>query len=128
MSPFLRPAGFPFSDRVMYKNFIGNHENLKSSIVAMRNPFEPKQILYRRIIAVEGEWVQRMDDGGIIKVPNGHVWVECVNSKERKHDSLTDFGPLTKKLIIGKVMYTVWPIWRFTSMTDIEKFALFTVN
>jgi hypothetical protein len=63
-----------------------------------------------------------MDDGGIIKVPFGHVWVECENDKQRGIDSLTAFGPITSKLILGKALYTVWPVWRLMSFKDIEKF------
>ena len=50
------------------------------------------------MIAVENEWVKRLDDGGIIQIPAGHVWVECecLKSKNRNLDSLTDFGPISQ--------------------------------
>lgn len=101
MTPFMWQAGTPFSDLVLYRKILGPKERLKNKIVALRNPFEPGEVVFRRVIAEEGEWVQRADDGGIIKVPKGHVWVECENPKERRIDSLSEEtgGPISTKFV-----------------------------
>ena len=44
------------------------------------NPDNPKEALFGRVIAQDNEWVQRFDDGGLIRVPNGHIWIEQDNS------------------------------------------------
>jgi mitochondrial inner membrane protease subunit 2 len=126
MAPFLRPGGFPFSDFVLYHQYIKDKENLRNQIVALRDPFHPKRIAFRRVIAVEGQWVQRIDDGGIIQIPKGHVWIECENPLERSLDSLSDdlAGPISVQHIKGRCLRIVWPIWRSSSMKDLDKFKL----
>ena len=65
-----------------------------------------------------------MDNGGIIKIPNGHVWIECDHDGAREFDSLTTFGPISSKYVKGKALYTIWPVWRFSNFKDIEKFNI----
>ncbi len=59
------------------------------------NPFNHKDIVFRRVVAIENQWVQRVDDGGIIKIPNNHVWVESLNENERGVDSISTYGPIS---------------------------------
>jgi len=65
-----------------------------------------------------------MDDGGIIKIPKGHVWIECENEKERSIDSLSEEigGPISKKFVLGPCVKIIWPLWRWESFQDMEKF------
>lgn len=81
-------------------------------------------MVFRRVIADEGQWVQRIDDGGIIKIPVGHVWIECENDKARSLDSLSDDlgGPISKQLVLGKCTGIVWPIWRRAKVAELDKF------
>lgn len=53
MSPYLEPSIFPLSDIVIYRKFVLPKEDLTNKIVAMRNPFNPKEIMFRRVIATE---------------------------------------------------------------------------
>jgi hypothetical protein len=76
MDPLLRKAGLPFSDRVMYWKFIGPQEKLQNKIVAVRDPARLDRVVFRRVIGEENQWVQRAIDGGLIKIPKGHVWIE----------------------------------------------------
>ena len=125
MSPLLRPAGIPFSDTVFYRKFMGPKEKLQDKIVAVRDPFKENHIVFRRVIAEENQWVQRADDGGIIKIPKGHVWIEQENENSpRVMDSLADEigGPVSKKFVIGPATSIVWPIWRRAKFTEIDKF------
>jgi len=57
MSPYFRPDSRLFSDRVAYKKFLIINESLNGSIVAIRNPFKPSEILLRRQVASENEWI-----------------------------------------------------------------------
>ena len=92
--------------------------------MAVRDPFKLNHVVFRRVVAEENQWVQRADNGGIIKVPRGHVWIECENENQRSVDSLTDEigGPISKKFVLGQANGIVWPIWRRTSFSDLEKF------
>ena len=76
-------------------------------IVAIKNPSNGK-IFMRRVIALPNQWVRRGDDGGLIQVPNEHVWVESENHADRGDDSLTKYGPVTRKLIVGEVKWVFY--------------------
>ena len=116
MLPFLRKAGFPFSDTVFYFKFSDPKGPLRNTMVALMDTFTPGNVVFRRVIADEGQWIQRVDDGGIIKIPKGHLWIECENPSERSLDSLgEDFGgPISRTLVHGECKSIVWPIWRRT--------------
>ncbi|TNV74673.1 hypothetical protein FGO68_gene12116 [Halteria grandinella] len=124
MSPYLLNSTF-LSDLVWYHKYSPPTEKLRNKIVAVRDPFG-KGIIFRRVIAEEHQWVQRMDDGGIIKVPQGHVWIECENPDGRKIDSLSPElnGPISRKHVLGPCERIIWPIWRCTSFSDMNKFSV----
>ena len=89
----------------------------------MINPFDKSEIIYRRVVATETLWVKRADDGAIIQVPKGHVWVECeceVPTQQRNLDSITTFGPVSTSFVLGEVKAIVWPLWRIQSFYSIE--------
>jgi len=124
MMPFMRRAGFPFSDTVFYFKHVPPKQKLRGSIVAVRDPFQQGHVVFRRVIADEGQWVQRMDDGGIIKIPKGHVWLECENDNARSLDSLSEDlgGPISKQHVLGRCTSIVWPIWRRAKIAELDKF------
>ena len=96
-------------------------KDMQGSIVALNDPYHPGTILFRRVIATENMWVKRKDDGGIIKVPKGHVWLENVSfATSQEDDSLTKFGPLSQSYLHGKVFGVVWPLWRVAFFDTIE--------
>eukprot|EP00347_Sterkiella_histriomuscorum_P023723 403333608 len=126
MVPYFRTGGFPFADRVLYQQFYLIKEKLQGKIVAVQNPYKKNEIIFRRIIAEQNQWVQRIDDGGIIKVPNNHVWVESINPNDRGVDSLSTFGPISKNFVVGKAWYVIWPLWRLESVNDLDKYSKLT--
>ena len=68
------------ADKILYskvKALPNEQSSLTGKVVAMVNPYDEKEVIFRRVIATETLWVKRMDDNGIIQVPKGHVWVEC---------------------------------------------------
>jgi hypothetical protein len=91
----------------------------------MRDPAKLDRVVFRRVIGEENQWVQRAIDGGLIKIPKGHVWIEQENENvERSVDSLADEigGPVSKKLVLGPAHRIVWPIWRAGKFSDIDRF------
>ena len=76
MEPLLKKSLFPFSDLVFYRKFVNPGEKLHNKIVAIRDPASRDKIVFRRVIAQENQWVQRAVDGGLIKIPKGHIWIE----------------------------------------------------
>ena len=66
----------------------------------------------KRIVAVEGDRVETKAPYPFSKedVPTGHVWMEGEHpmSEQRSYDS-NYYGPVSKSLIVGKVVGVVWP-------------------
>ena len=52
-------------------------------------------------------------------MPNCHVWVEC--EQNNRKDSLSEYGPVSSKLILGEAVYVMWPPERATSLRDLIK-------
>jgi hypothetical protein len=128
MAPYLSPGSNILTrDVIWYSKHVMKGEKLKGKIVAVRDPFS-RRVVFRRVIADELMWVQRMDDGGIIQVPSGHVWIEQDNNGiKHSVDSLTSEigGPITINHVLGPCEKIVWPIWRATSFNDMNKFNMF---
>ena len=60
MSPYFRKAidgGGLFSDRILYGKGFFKNQDLNGSIIAIKNPFKPKEVMFRRVVAVEDQWV-----------------------------------------------------------------------
>ena len=92
-------------------------------VVALSNPYDKNEVVFRRVVATERLWVKRNDDGGIIQVPKGHVWVECeceAPAKQKNLDSITTYGPISTSHVLGEVKAIVWPFWRMQSFASIE--------
>ena len=77
--------------------------------------------MLRRVVAIPNDWVMRSDDGGLIQVPNEHVWVESENQDARGDDSISAFGPITRKLVVGTAHSIVWP--RIEPIRQVEQRA-----
>ncbi|KAF3789782.1 Mitochondrial inner membrane protease subunit 2 [Nymphaea thermarum] len=72
-----------------------------------RNPNSHKQSLIKRIIALPGDWIRIPETYEIVKVPEGHCWVEGDN-----YNSSTDsrsFGPIPLGLVKGRATHVIWP-------------------
>ena len=64
-----RIASFLLADKVVFsklKALPNEQSKLTGKVVAMINPFDKSEIIYRRVVATETLWVKRADDGAII--------------------------------------------------------------
>lgn len=100
----------------------------------LNSPRHPELMSVKRVIGLQGDevWLDkkrrpadfengrvneagrrwdlmRLKDGGKVKVPQGHVWLEGDNWR-RTMDS-NDYGPVSNSMIRGKAVALVWP-WR----------------
>ncbi|MCD7449017.1 hypothetical protein HAX54_048100 [Datura stramonium] len=89
-------------------------------IVLVRSPVNPRRTVTKRILGMEGDSVTflvdpaRSDRYITVKVPKGHVWIQGDNiylSKDSRQ-----LGPIPCGLILGKVLYRVWPPKGFGSL------------
>jgi inner membrane protease subunit 1 len=99
---------------VISKSYRFGHGIEIGDIVSFQHPTEPHRAL-KRVIANEGDFVARRfvtikdgyvrDAGGselMIRIPEGHVWLEGDNKSLSKDSRL--YGPVAKSLVDGKVI------------------------
>lgn len=74
----------------------------------------PEVVAIKRVTALEGDVVatRRPYPVPTVTIPPGHVWVEGDGPAGSSLDSNT-YGPVSKRLLTGKVTYVVFPLRRF---------------
>lgn len=113
MRPTLNPNDLDNRDWVTIKKFRPTANFQVNDIVLMKSPFDPSNILCKRVKALPLDTVRYSEgeDGeGSMIIPRGHVWVEGDNIHSM--DS-RKFGPVSEGLIIGKVLFIIWPPHRW---------------
>ncbi|XP_031496425.1 uncharacterized protein LOC116261736 isoform X2 [Nymphaea colorata] len=113
MKPTLNPGSkaFPISisgDLVLVEKLcLNKYKFSHGDVVVCGNPNNHKQSLIKRIIALPGDWIRIPETYKIVKVPEGHCWVEGDN-----YNSSTDsrsFGPIPLGLVKGRATHVIWP-------------------
>ncbi|KVH93119.1 Mitochondrial inner membrane protease subunit 1 [Cynara cardunculus var. scolymus] len=96
-------------------------------VVLIQSPENPRKIITKRIVAMEGEVVSflvdpsRSDRSRTVVVPKGHVWIQGDNIYA-SNDS-RNFGPIPYGLIQGKVCCRI-----LSMIVDKEKHNLFRID
>uniref|UniRef100_A0A6N2LXW7 Peptidase S26 domain-containing protein n=1 Tax=Salix viminalis TaxID=40686 RepID=A0A6N2LXW7_SALVM len=90
-------------------------------IVILKSPVEPRKIMTKRVMGVEGDSVtyvvepKNSDRTETIVVPKGHIWVEgdnIYNSKDSRN-----FGAVPYGLLRGKMLWKILDILEKRSKT-----------
>ncbi|TVU48383.1 hypothetical protein EJB05_08017 [Eragrostis curvula] len=79
---------FVIAERTCLQNYKFSH----GDVVMFKCPSNHKEWFVKRLIALPGEWMQLPGSPEVIKIPEGHCWVEGDNAA-RSWDSRA-FGPL----------------------------------
>ncbi|OMO97569.1 Peptidase S26A, signal peptidase I [Corchorus olitorius] len=74
-------------------------------VVVFSNPSDHKEKQVKRIIGLPGDWVGTHND--VVRVPEGHCWVEGDNSASSM-DSRSS-GPVPLGLVTGRATHILWP-------------------
>lgn len=123
MTPTFNPATETTAkDIVLVRKFMLRSPGVlqRGDIVMFRSPYNPEQLLTKRITGVQGDKIEpraRYARKGNTVVPRNHLWVEGDN-EFHSIDSNT-FGPVSLGLVVGKVVLLVWPPSRWG--TDLTK-------
>ncbi|CAN4104315.1 unnamed protein product [Withania somnifera] len=89
-------------------------------VILVRSPDNPRKTVTKRILGMEGDTVtflanpSRSDRYVSLKVPKGHVWIQGDNIYASKDSR--QLGPIPYGLILGKVLFRVWPPEGFGSL------------
>lgn len=79
----------------------------RGDVVVIRSPVEPNQWMVKRLIALQGDWINVPGSYEILQIPKGRCWVEGDNGKVSL-DSRT-FGAIPFALVKGRVTHKIWP-------------------
>ncbi|KAG6017554.1 hypothetical protein E4U54_006302 [Claviceps lovelessii] len=86
----------------------------RGMVVTLRSPVHPEVTAIKRVVALEGDVVRTKPPYPVsmVKIPEGHVWVEGDGRRGSSLDSNT-YGPVSKRLLTGRVTHIVYPFRKF---------------
>lgn len=114
MQPCLNPSGSGPSNDYVFLRRIHDYQLQKGEIISCHSPKNRKQMIIKRVTAVEGDIVKsEKQKKKYIRVPEGHCWIEG-DHRGFSLDSNT-FGPIPTGLVVAKAKCIVWPPerWQF---------------
>jgi hypothetical protein len=78
-------------------------------IVVLRSPRDPTQLLIKRVVGVEGDWLAAHGEPhNWRRLNEGQMWVEGDNARASRDDSRT-CGPIPLSLCQGIARRVIWP-------------------
>jgi inner membrane protease subunit 2 len=122
MQPHLNPD-FPcssgFEDDIVLVRRTGESADfkaMKGKIVLLRSPTHPAQLIFRKLEAVQGDWVSiNTDSRRFIRQGQGWVLSSKGAADSREFDTVKA-KQIPLGLILGEVTHVVWPPCRYQSL------------
>ncbi|XP_044477747.1 mitochondrial inner membrane protease subunit 2-like [Mangifera indica] len=120
MAPTFNPRADSFvgslsDDYVLVEKFcLGNYKFSHGDVIVFRSPRNHKEKHVKRIIGLPGDWIGTHSSYDVVKVPDGHCWVEG-DSPSSSMDSRT-YGPIPLGLVQGRITHIVWPPQRLEAV------------
>jgi mitochondrial inner membrane protease subunit 1 len=123
MLPTLNSAG----DILLLSRFLHRYRPVEvNDVVVARSPSNPSQIVCKRVLGLEGDYIQykRPRSGNMefsyskkgIVVPDGHIWLQGdneSNSTDSRH-----YGPVPEALVTGIALMRIWPFNAVGTLAD----------
>ncbi|KAA8517391.1 hypothetical protein F0562_017684 [Nyssa sinensis] len=112
MSPTFNPhtstsMGSLTDDRVLVEKLcLEKYKFSHGDVIVFCSPSDHREKNIKRIAALSGDWI-KTHSHGMLRIPEGHCWVEGDNSASSL-DSRS-FGPIPLGLVRGRVTHIVWP-------------------
>ncbi|KAL8132520.1 uncharacterized protein LOC141712105 [Apium graveolens] len=113
MSPTFNPQCSTSSetftaDRVLVEKFcLQKYKFSHGDVVVFCSPNDHKEKFVKRITALSGDWVSSPYSNDVMKIPDGHCWVEGDNSASSLDSK--SIGPVPLGLIKGRATHIIWP-------------------
>ena len=121
----MQPVFNPEWDRrrakdVVLLNRIWDYQTVKrGDVVVLTSPVEPKEILIKRVIGLEGDVVKTkigltrvLEEK--VRIPKGYVWIEGDHPSLSKDSNM--FGPVPLGLLFAKATHIIWPVQRWAKV------------
>nr|XP_009401843.1 PREDICTED: mitochondrial inner membrane protease subunit 2-like isoform X3 [Musa acuminata subsp. malaccensis] len=106
----LHPADVVLVEKFCLEKYKFSH----GDVITFKSPTDHKQNFVKRLIALPGDWVQVPESSEILKIPEGHCWVEGDNAACSLDSRSFGFVPLG--LIQGRVTHVIWPPQRISQV------------
>ncbi|KAL5538371.1 hypothetical protein UlMin_045390 [Ulmus minor] len=109
MSPTFNPPSVAFMDDyvLVEKTCLMNYKFSHGDVVIFSSPINHKERHIKRIIALPGDWIGIRHSSDVLRIPEGHCWVEGDNPSSSLDSN--SFGPVPLGLVKGRVTNIVWP-------------------
>lgn len=113
MQPTLNPGsndllGALKGDIVFYEKLSAPaYKYSRGDVIVFRSPTDPNSWMVKRLIALQGDWINVPGSYEILQVPKGRCWVEGDNGNVSL-DSRS-FGAIPLGLVKGRVTHKIWP-------------------
>ncbi|GLJ16736.1 hypothetical protein SUGI_0287990 [Cryptomeria japonica] len=104
MQPTLNPGssnlfGSLEGDFVLLEKFcLEKYKFSRGDVVIFRSPYERNERFVKRLVALQGDWVSVPGTHDVVKIPEGHCWVEGDNQAPSLDSRL--FGPIPLGLMM----------------------------
>ncbi|WOK98761.1 hypothetical protein Cni_G07473 [Canna indica] len=100
--------GYLKGDLVLVERFcLDKYKFSCGDVIAFKSPSDHNRQFVKRLVALPGDWMHVPNSSDILKIPEGHCWVEGDNtgcSFDSRH-----FGPIPLGLVRGRVTHIIWP-------------------
>ncbi|XP_015897191.2 uncharacterized protein LOC107430837 [Ziziphus jujuba] len=113
MSPTFNPSisslmGLTTDDYVLVeKTCLMKYKFSHGDVVVFSSPSNHKEKHIKRVIALPGDWIGIRHTSDVLRIPDGHCWVEGDNPSSSMDSN--SFGPIPLGLVKGRVTHIVWP-------------------
>ncbi|KAI8069449.1 peptidase S24/S26A/S26B/S26C [Gongronella butleri] len=113
MQPTFNPDGNRLKRDIVLLNkwAATDHVFQRGEVVTLISPTDPKCMITKRVIALQGDTVKPLRSDTPVQVPKGHCWVEGDEAFHSRDSN--SFGTVPIALIKAKVTRIVWPPARF---------------
>ncbi|URE02671.1 Mitochondrial inner membrane protease subunit, partial [Musa troglodytarum] len=93
-----RFPGYLKADVVLVEKFcLEKYKFSHGDVITFKSPTDHKQTFVKRLIALPGDWVQVPESSEILKIPEGHCWVEGSSGFDSREGDTCDLATPTNK-------------------------------
>ncbi|KAJ8504710.1 hypothetical protein OPV22_005596 [Ensete ventricosum] len=93
-----RFPGYLKADVVLVEKFcLEKYKFSHGDVITFKSPTDHKKTFVKRLIALPGDWVQVPESSEILKIPEGHCWVEGSSGFDSREGDSCDLATPTNK-------------------------------